>query len=79
MMAHQLGDGGLCVLCGRWPVVGDGGYCRPSMPVTGRLRCSEPSMQNLPIRTPEGARIRRLVSAQAEPSSYGGDPPEEPE
>lgn len=25
--AHSIGDGGRCVLCGRFPVVGDGGYC----------------------------------------------------
>lgn len=27
MTAHQLGDGGRCVLCGCSPLVGDGGYC----------------------------------------------------
>lgn len=26
--AHQFGDGGVCVLCGRPGMVGDGGYCR---------------------------------------------------
>jgi hypothetical protein len=25
---HALGDGGRCLRCGSFPVVGDGGYCR---------------------------------------------------
>jgi len=28
-------------------------------PVTGSIRCSEPNLQNIPIRTLEGARIRQ--------------------
>jgi hypothetical protein len=27
MTAHQIGDGGICVLCGGFSSIGDGGYC----------------------------------------------------
>lgn len=31
-------------------------------PVTGKLTCSTPNMQNIPIRTEEGRRIRDLFN-----------------
>lgn len=39
---------------------------RPSP--TGRLRRAEPNMQNIPIRTPEGAAIRAALVKHLERS-----------
>lgn len=55
---------------GMLKLVGEDGRIRPhfmqTVTATGRLSCTEPNLQNIPIKTEQGRRIRRAFVSSAE-------------
>lgn len=63
---------------GMLKLVGDDGRIRPhfmqTVTATGRLSCTEPNLQNIPIKTEQGRRIRKaFVSSSDDRTLVGAD------